>query len=98
MVGAATWTAHLTEAAPMDSSFSRRDLLKTVTAGCFTAATANAASTRKQHVTFGLVSGPMTGPQAPVETLMQESTDCVFGIPGAQGNELWAVMKSKGLR
>src|SRR6185436_12248470 len=32
-----------------------------------------------------------------VETLHSEGTDCVFGIPGAQENELWDAMKSKGL-
>ena len=32
-----------------------------------------------------------------VETLIQEQTLCVFGIPGVQENELWDTMKSKGL-
>ena len=39
----------------------------------------------------------MTGAQAVVETLLQEGTECVYGIPGAQENELWDAMKSKGL-
>src|SRR5262249_61430704 len=39
----------------------------------------------------------MTGAQALVETLLQEGTECVYGIPGAQENELWDVMKSKHL-
>src|SRR5205823_3667634 len=32
-----------------------------------------------------------------VETLVQEGTACVFGIPGAQENELWDAMKGRGL-
>jgi acetolactate synthase-1/2/3 large subunit len=39
----------------------------------------------------------MTGAKALVETLIQEGADCVFGIPGAQENELWDTMKSRGL-
>jgi acetolactate synthase-1/2/3 large subunit len=39
----------------------------------------------------------MTGAKALVETLIQEGAECVFGIPGAQENELWDTMKSRGL-
>jgi acetolactate synthase-1/2/3 large subunit len=39
----------------------------------------------------------MTGAEALVEALIQEGTACVFGIPGAQENELWDTMKSKHL-
>lgn len=45
----------------------------------------------------GWVVGKMTGADALVETLIAEGTCCVFGIPGAQENELWDAMKSKGL-
>ena len=45
----------------------------------------------------GWVEGKLTGAQAVVATLMQEGTDCVYGIPGAQENELWDAMKTKGL-
>jgi acetolactate synthase I/II/III large subunit len=45
----------------------------------------------------GWVEGKLTGAQAVVETLQQEGADCVYGIPGAQENELWDAMKSKGL-
>src|SRR6266508_704864 len=45
----------------------------------------------------GFIEGKMTGAQAVVETLIQEGCECVFGIPGAQENELWDAMKSKGL-
>ena len=45
----------------------------------------------------GVVEGKMTGAMAVVETLMQEGCDCVYGIPGAQENELWDAFKTKGL-
>jgi acetolactate synthase-1/2/3 large subunit len=45
----------------------------------------------------GTVSGQMTGARALVETLIQEGTECVFGIPGAQENEFWDTMKTRGL-
>jgi acetolactate synthase-1/2/3 large subunit len=45
----------------------------------------------------GWVSGHMTGARALVETLLAEGTECVFGIPGAQENELWDEMKSRHL-
>src|SRR5258708_2025665 len=39
----------------------------------------------------------MTGAAALVETLQKEGVECVYGIPGAQDNELWDTMKTKGL-
>ena len=45
----------------------------------------------------GWVEGKMTGAMAVVETLLQEGCECVYGIPGAQENELWDAMKTKGL-
>ena len=44
-----------------------------------------------------MVTGHMTGAKALVETLQAEGATCVFGIPGAQENEIWDVMKTKGL-
>ena len=44
----------------------------------------------------GWIVGKMTGAMAVVETLIQEGCECVFGIPGAQENELWDAMKTKG--
>lgn len=41
--------------------------------------------------------GRMTGARALVEALKAEGTACVFGIPGAQENELWDEFKSGGL-
>ncbi len=45
----------------------------------------------------GWVSGRLTGAQALVEALKAEGTTCVFGIPGAQENELWDEFKARGL-
>src|SRR5262245_12515960 len=45
----------------------------------------------------GSIVGSMTGAQALVEALIREGTCCVFGIPGAQENELWDTMKTKKL-
>jgi acetolactate synthase-1/2/3 large subunit len=43
------------------------------------------------------VGGNMTGAKATVATLCNEGVRCVFGIPGAQSNEFWDAMKSRGL-
>jgi acetolactate synthase-1/2/3 large subunit len=43
------------------------------------------------------VFGRMTGAEALVEALITEGVGCVFGIPGAQENELWDTFKEKGL-
>src|SRR5579872_763411 len=45
----------------------------------------------------GWVSGHLTGAAALVEALLAEGACCVFGIPGAQENELWDEMKSRHL-
>jgi acetolactate synthase-1/2/3 large subunit len=39
----------------------------------------------------------MSGADALVETLQAEGADCVFGIPGAQENEIWDALKTKRL-
>jgi acetolactate synthase-1/2/3 large subunit len=87
----------------MFPSLSRRDLLKTVAAGAlFSAlpATISAGPLRRCRYSNdedGTVSGHMTGAAALVETLIKEGVECVYGIPGAQDNELWDTMKSKCL-
>jgi acetolactate synthase-1/2/3 large subunit len=45
----------------------------------------------------GWICGHMTGAEALTEALIVEGTECVFGIPGAQENELWDTFKSKHL-
>src|SRR5262245_39290808 len=84
----------------MNPSLSRRDLLKTMAVGCIAALPGRAAAglrrpAAKEH--DGTISGHLTGEQALVETLQLEGVECVYGIPGAQNNELWDTMKTKGL-
>jgi acetolactate synthase-1/2/3 large subunit len=84
----------------MSYPLSRRDLLKTVVAtGCLAALPGSVAEAGLRHGDCGpgWVCGTMTGAQALVEALLSEGTDVVFGIPGAQDNEFWDTMKSKGL-
>jgi acetolactate synthase-1/2/3 large subunit len=83
----------------MTFPISRRTLLKGLVAGGVYQLTSSAASAGLIHKNgdAAWVKGKMTGAQAVVETLIAEGTDCVFGIPGAQENELWDAMKSKGL-
>ena len=82
------------------TAVTRRDLLKTVAAGCIAALPGRASAglrrpAAKEH--DGTVSGHLTGAQALVETLQLEGVECVYGIPGAQNNELWDTMKTRGL-
>jgi acetolactate synthase-1/2/3 large subunit len=83
----------------MTQKFSRREALQVAAAGCLVTALASPVEAKigARRRESGLVSGKMTGAQALVETLLQENVDCVYGIPGAQNNELWDTMKSKGL-
>src|SRR5207248_6038260 len=45
----------------------------------------------------GWVIGRLTGAEVTVAALQQQGVGCVFGIPGAQENELWDTFKSRGL-
>jgi acetolactate synthase-1/2/3 large subunit len=85
----------------MNPSLTRRDLLRTAAAGCAAAVAAPQAlaglRTRRAEKEAGWVTGEMTGAQALVAALLIEGVECIFGIPGAQDNELWDTMKSKGL-
>ncbi|MCS7047171.1 MAG: thiamine pyrophosphate-binding protein [Gemmataceae bacterium] len=77
---------------------SRRELLRVVGATCAAAAAVPTAEARPlQRRAAGWVRGPMTGAEAVVETLLHEGVACVYGIPGAQENELWDAMKSRRL-
>jgi acetolactate synthase-1/2/3 large subunit len=79
---------------------SRRNLLKasTFAAGYFASVGTSHAQLRERlHSPRGWVDGHMSGADALVETLIAEGTDCVFGIPGAQENEIWDAMKTKRL-
>ena len=81
----------------MTPSISRRDLLKTATAGTAYLTSTTAPASQRVQAPRGWVAGQMTGADALVETLLAEGTDCVFGIPGAQENEIWDSLKSKHL-
>src|SRR5215470_8352567 len=85
---------HWPQGGAMD--ITRRGLLKTLSAGCLLGLPQAEALAGLRHRP-GWVRGHMTGAQALVETLIQEGTECVFGIPGAQQNELWDTMKTKHL-
>src|SRR5262249_59022605 len=82
------------------SPLPRRDLLKTVAVAGLAAAlpeTVAHAGEPEPAAGPGWIVGQMTGAQVLVEAVRQEGTDVVFGIPGAQDNEFWDTMKSKGL-
>lgn len=83
----------------MTLPISRRTLLKgLVASGVLHAATpAVPAGLVRHRGDDGSVRGHMTGAEALVEALIKEGTDCVFGIPGVQENEIWDAMKTKGL-
>jgi acetolactate synthase I/II/III large subunit len=86
----------------MASPLSRRDVLKVLGVQALAAvpAAAGASPFRPRALLGnqpGWVSGRMTGAQALVETLQAEGTECVYGIPGAQMNELWDTFKAKHL-
>ncbi len=79
----------------MDFSFTRRDVLKTAAIGALAGLPSSTDAGGAQS--DGGLAGHMTGAQALVETLILECTQCVYGIPGAQNNELWDTMKARGL-
>ncbi len=79
-------------------TITRRDLLKAASVG--TAYIAHASGSEGQlrgQAPRGWVVGQMSGADALVETLMAEGVECVFGIPGAQENEIWDSLKTKRL-
>src|SRR5262249_36102619 len=84
----------------MDWTFSRRGLFEGVAAaGAVLAADAWAGPLEKARAAHhpGWVFGRMTGAEALTEALILEGTGCVYGIPGAQENELWDMFKQKNL-
>ena len=78
----------------MSDPITRRDALKLAAA---TGLVATLPPPALEAAPSGWVSGMMMGAQALVEALLAEGTTCVFGIPGAQGNELWDQMKARHL-
>ena len=84
----------------------RRQALQTLgLSGVAAAAAASAtapAPVQAGHVELGRfarrqgVRGRMTGAQAAAAALRCEQVPCVFGVPGAQNNELWDAFKAYG--
>src|SRR5262249_4850637 len=58
---------------------------------------AAASFLHRRQAEAGWVTGHLTGAQAVVETLLRLGVECVYGIPGAQENELWDALKSRHL-
>ncbi len=79
---------------------SRRNILKSMAAGIvasFQGVQAPQAEAGHQAPPSDVVAGKMTGAAALVAALKAEGVPVVFGIPGAQENELWDEMKSQCL-
>src|SRR5262245_19904539 len=76
---------------------SRRDILQAATVSVLGSGPLRNVLRRVGGRDTGTVRGHLTGAEAVVETLIQEGVGCVFGIPGAQQNELWDTMKSRRL-
>lgn len=80
------------------SPLNRRDALKALAAtGIAALPNSSAEATIQEKLNPGWVIGCMSGAKALTKTLQVEGTRCVFGIPGAQENELWDAFKSLGL-
>jgi acetolactate synthase-1/2/3 large subunit len=79
----------------MTPHLSRRSLLKAL--AVTGVAAVSSSGTPVEAAPPGWVKGLKTGARALVEALQAEGTTCVFGIPGAQGNELWDEFKSRCL-
>jgi acetolactate synthase I/II/III large subunit len=86
----------------MDWPISRRGMLKALAVAPGVAALLPAAVSAgpvkaRAMREEGWIAGRMTGAEAAVAALQQQGVGCVFGIPGAQENELWDTFKSRGL-
>jgi acetolactate synthase I/II/III large subunit len=81
----------------MSVPITRRSLLRFSGATAALAVTAGDTDAGLRPAPPGVVSGKLTGAAAIVETLKAEGAGVVFGIPGAQENELWDEFKSRGL-
>jgi acetolactate synthase I/II/III large subunit len=84
----------------MGFSFSRRGLFQGSAAAAGALATsAHAGPLQRVRADRhpGWVFGRMTGAEALAQALLSEGCGCVYGIPGAQENELWDTLKDKGV-
>lgn len=86
----------------MTPRWNRREAIGTLGILGAAAAASNSPKAQASHVELGRyahrqgVQGRMTGAQAAAAALRCEQTPCVFGIPGAQNNELWDAFKAYG--
>src|SRR5688500_9600296 len=78
-----------------DDGLSRREFLKTIPTSSLAAAPSTAAPPIRED---GWVRGKLTGAQTVAAILLAEGSGCVFGIPGAQENELWDAFKQLGVQ
>lgn len=81
----------------MDWSVDRRELLQSFAAVGGIVATSHLSNANPRAVKAGWVTGKLTGAQAIAESLAAENVGCVYGIPGAQQNEMWDEFKSRGV-
>ncbi len=82
----------------MTQPLSRRTVLKSMAAGLVALPAVQPQSAEAGHkAPPDVIAGKKTGAAALVATLKAEGVPCVFGIPGAQENELWDEMKSQHL-
>ncbi len=83
----------------MKNPISRRDMLKLLAVQGAAVLPGGKADARAHlgHPISGWISGHMTGAEALTEALLLEGVCCVFGIPGAQENEVWDTFKAKHL-
>jgi acetolactate synthase I/II/III large subunit len=78
-----------------DDGLSRREFLKTIPTTSLAAAPVTAAPPIRED---GWVRGKLTGAQTVAAILLAEGCGYVFGIPGAQENELWDAFKQLGVQ
>ncbi|HWG46473.1 MAG TPA: thiamine pyrophosphate-binding protein [Gemmataceae bacterium] len=82
----------------MTQPISRRTVLKSMAASLVSLPAVQPEPAEGGHQTPpDVIAGKKTGAAALVATLKAEGVPCVFGIPGAQENELWDEMKSQHL-
>jgi acetolactate synthase-1/2/3 large subunit len=76
----------------MDDVLTRREFLKSAPVSALAG-----APIRPGSANDGWVRGKLTGAQTAAAVLLAEGCGCVFGIPGAQENELWDAFKQVGV-
>lgn len=79
----------------MEVKLSRRTALQAAAAASALPLFAGRADAAQPHRReLGWITGKLTGAEATVAAIQQQGVSVVFGIPGAQENELWDAFKS----